>query len=424
LTWRVDGVVIGTGHQQIVTGLAPGEHTVQLTAQDSDGQSATAEQNVTILPLTLPTTNAPSLDGYCDDSSYAAGTEVQLHAYGSGAQATVQLLRSGNYLFACFQNMAKGATTPGAFAGVRVDKNNSRDALAQSDDYGFFVGEDGGQFTYAGDGVGGMAVTGPGGLVAQISSGSATWAAELRIDVAAVLDGWDHPVSLNLGHYWVNNQGDDYLWPRGSVWNAPNTWATTALGNTPQITALTPSTITAGSGAVTLVISGTNFTDGATAQWDGVDLGTTFGSSTVVSATVPAAETTTPNIVAVTVRSAGGLTSAPVPLPVVAPAPVVTTIGPDHVAAGAGATSVTVNGSGYLNGATVLWNGEPVPTTFGNSGQLTAQIPAGQLVVGGVAGIAVRNPDVDGTMSNSVPFTIEANASGGSFELYLPVVQR
>lgn len=423
LTWRVDGTIVGTGTQQIVTGLAPGQHTIQLTAQDSNGQEDTVERQVTVLPLELTSGSAPSLDGYCDDNAYGAGTELPLAPYGDGSQATVHLLRSGSYLYGCFQNMPRGATNPGAFAGVRIDKNNSRDALAQSDDYGFFVGEDGGQFTYAGDGAGGMAATGPGGLVAQTSAGSNSWTAELRINATEVLDGWDHPVSLNLGHYWVNSQGDDYEWPYVTTWNAPNTWATTGLGSTPQITALSPSTITAGSGEVTLVISGTNFAVGTTARWDGNDLATTVGSSSVVSATVPAAQTATPGIIAVTVGSAGGVSSAPINLIVVAPEPIVSTVGPESVFAGAGASDITVNGSGFLNGATVLWDGTPLPTSFGNDGQLTAEIDAARLAVGGVAGIAVQNPDVDGTTSNSVTFVI-APTTGSEFQLYLPVITK
>ncbi len=424
LAWQLNGVAVGSGEQLIVTGLAPGETTIQLSATDSDGQSATVERTVTMLPLTIPAGTSPTLDGYCDESAYAGGSELPLAPYGDGTHATVHLLRSGNYLYACFQNMALGATNPGAFAGVRVDKDNSRDALAQSDDYGFFVGEDGGQFTYAGDGAGNMNAAGPGGLVAQISAGPNSWAAELRIDVAGVLDGWEHPVSLNLGHYWVGSQGDDYEWPYVTTWNAPKTWATTALGTTPTITALEPDAITAGSGAATLVISGTNFRDGASVQWHESVLATSFGSSTLISATLPADQTSVPFIAALTVRNPGGLESVPVQLPVVAPTPTVASLVPATVKAGTGTTNVQVSGSGFLSGATVLWDGQPVPTTYGNGGVLTAAIDAAQLAFGGVAGVAVENPGVDRPVSNSQPFTIEPDEAGSTrqVKIYLPVV--
>ena len=111
---------------------------------------------------------------------------------------------------------------------------NRIDDLAQSTDYAFFVGEDGGYFTYAGDGSGGFGDAGPGGLQAAVSAYTYTWSAELRIETA-MLDGWDHVVGMNAGHYWMASQGDDYVWPYASDWNHPDTWATTMLGQGPTI---------------------------------------------------------------------------------------------------------------------------------------------------------------------------------------------
>ena len=72
-----------------------------------------------------------------------------------------------------------------------MDVDNSRSAQAQTSDYGFFIGEDGSVFTYAGNGAGGFTDPGPGGLQAQVNTGANTWSGELRID-KAVLGGWDH----------------------------------------------------------------------------------------------------------------------------------------------------------------------------------------------------------------------------------------
>jgi len=54
----------------------------------------------------------------------------------------------------------------------------------------------------------------------------------------------------------------------------------------PKITSLTPSSITAGSDAFTLQITGTNFVDGATVLWDGEERETQFVSETQLNATI------------------------------------------------------------------------------------------------------------------------------------------
>ena len=66
-----------------------------------------------------------------------------------------------------------------------------------------------------------------------------------------------------LGHYWAAFQGDDYHWPYASVWNKPNTWATTALGEQPEIVSLAPALATAGAAAFTLTVNGAGFVNGA-----------------------------------------------------------------------------------------------------------------------------------------------------------------
>ena len=428
LSWRVNGNNVGTGESQIITGLGPGQHTIALTAEDSDGNMATLERTVTVRPLEIASASTPTLDGFCDDAGYAEGTQLQLAPYTTGSssdhQATVQMVRSGSYLYTCFNNMVKGSATPGAFAGIRIDKNNSRDKLAQSDDYGFFIGEDGGQFTYAGDGAGGMAAAGPGGLVAQISVGASTWAAELRID-AAVVDGWEHPVSLNLGHYWVNSQGDDYEWPYITTWNKPNTWAETAFGTTPKITTLSQNSVTASTDGFTLVISGSNFIDGAIARLGTKDLTTAFGSSSIVSATVPAAAIAGSSVLSLTVRNPGDLTSAPVRFMVNAPRPTITTLDPDAVDAGSAAINLIVNGSDFLNGAVVLWDGVPLTTTFVNSSQLNAQVAADRLTVGSKIGIAVRNPGLDSEATDAAIFTVKLQDGESSKNtIFLPLVAK
>ena len=420
LSWQVDGAAAGAGQDVPVTGLAPGTHNVNLTAKDSANQQATASSKLNILPLSIPAGSTPGMDGLCNDASYADGETLRLKPYGDGTQATVYLLRTSDALFACFAHLKKGATVPGAFAGVRVDANNSRDALAQAGDYGFFVGEDGSVFTYAGDGSGGFAAPGPAGLQAQVSAGAATWDAELRIPSATV-GGWDHAAGLMLGHHWVDFQGDDYGWPYASIWNKPNTWAAAALGSQPEITSLDPATATAGAAAFTLTVEGAGFVDGAAVRWNGAALPTTFVNGARLTAQVGAGQLAAAGKANVTVANPGSLISNAAAFTVLNPASTITSLSPGSKPAEGPAFTLTVKGAGFVNGATVYWKGAALPTTFISGTEVRGQVAAGLIAQGGSASIIVRNPEPNAGASNVTTFTVTPK----SFQrLLLPFVRR
>ena len=68
------------------------------------------------------------------------------------------------------------------------------------------------------------------------------------------------------------------------------------------------------------------------------------------------------------------------------------------------AFTLTVTGSNFVNGATVLWNGSPRPTTFINNGQLTVSISASDILTAGNFPISVTNPD--NASSNAFNFLV------------------
>ena len=421
LTWRVNGNVIGTDSDQIAEGLAPGAYTVTLAAKDSASKVATATNTLRISPLGVPAgANSPALDGACEDSAYADGVRLQLKPYGDGDQATALMTRTGNDLWVCFSHLKKGNTDPGAFVGVRADVNFSRDGVAQADDLGFFVGEDGGVFTTAGDGAGGFAQSGPTGLTAQVSAMTTTWQAELRIP-ATLLGGFEHTIGLNLGHYRKDNANDDYLWPYASVPNGPNTWAQTTLGAQPQIDAITPFTQTAGSPAFTLTVQGSGFANGTTVLWNNAPLPTTFIDANTLSVAVSAADVAVGGVASVVARSAGAgnFVSNPASFTVLNPTPVLTSLSPNAKPAGEPSFTLTVNGTNFLNGAIVMWNGTPLATTFVSGSQLQAQVPANLIAIGQLAGISVHNPAPDNQDSDSLPFVVPPIG-----QLFVPVIMR
>jgi len=79
---------------------------------------------------------------------------------------------------------------------------------------------------------------------------------------------------------------------------------------------------------------------------------------------------------------------------VAAPAsgPWLTGISPESNMAGAPAFTLVINGGGFTSTSTALWNGTPLVTTFINSGQLSAAVPASLLTAPVDVGVTVTNP--------------------------------
>jgi hypothetical protein len=84
---------------------------------------------------------------------------------------------------------------------------------------------------------------------------------------------------------------------------------------------------------------------------------------------------------------------------------------PVSVAPGAGGFTLTVNGTGFVSGATVDWNGNARATTFISSTTLTGAILASDVASASTARITVVNPTPGGGASNVVYFPIAAPAS-------------
>jgi hypothetical protein len=88
------------------------------------------------------------------------------------------------------------------------------------------------------------------------------------------------------------------------------------------------------------------------------------------------------------------------------PVPLLTSLSPTSISASNGAFTLTINGSNFVSGATVQWNGSARTTTYVNSTQLTAAIPTNDVATAGSAAITVNNPAPGGGTSSSQTFTI------------------
>ncbi len=102
-----------------------------------------------------------------------------------------------------------------------------------------------------------------------------------------------------------------------------------------------------------------------------------------------------------------------------APVPTLSSLSPNSAIAGASAFALTVNGSNFIVGSMVQWNGTARPTTFVSATQLTAVISANDLAVAGAASVAVVNPAPGGGASNALIFVInQASVTAGLVAAY------
>lgn len=84
---------------------------------------------------------------------------------------------------------------------------------------------------------------------------------------------------------------------------------------------------------------------------------------------------------------------------------------PGAVRPGASGFTLTVNGTGFVSGSTVHWNGSPLMTTFVSGSRLKASVPASNIAKAGTASVTVVNPASGGGSSNMVFFEITPSST-------------
>jgi len=185
-------------------------------------------------------------------------------------------------------------------------------------------------------------------------------------------------------------------------------WSLQGDNPVPSLGSLVPNSATAGGPAFTLTVNGSNFVNGSVVRWNGANRTTTFVNSNQVTASIPASDIAAPGSANVTVfnPAPGGGTSNTLSFSIVNPVPAITSLQPDTLPATGPQFTLTVNGTGFVNGAVVRWNGSDRMTAFINSTKLEAIIPASDIAVTGSAGVRVFNPPPGGGLSNTATFNI------------------
>lgn len=182
----------------------------------------------------------------------------------------------------------------------------------------------------------------------------------------------------------------------------------------PTLTSVSPNTLGAGTSAITLTIQGIGFVANSVVQWNGSARPTTYVSNTQLTVNIPASDLTNPvSSLPITVMtpSPGGGTSNTVPVAVVSPAlPTITSLSPNPVVLGGSAFTLSVNGTNFVGGANVYWNGISRVTQFVSSTQLTASILVSDIVLPSTsnsASITVENPTPNAGISAPATLTLQ-----------------
>jgi hypothetical protein len=192
---------------------------------------------------------------------------------------------------------------------------------------------------------------------------------------------------------------------------------TEASGNPPPAlqSILPTSGPTTGGTAVTL--TGTDFVSGATVLFGAVSAtSVTFNSSTSLTATTPAQGAGTVGVTVTNPDTQNATLNAAYTYVAPPPPPGLTSILPTSGPT-TGGTAVTLTGSNFVNGATVMFGAlAATSVTFNSSTSLTATTPAQGA---GAVSVKVTNPDAQNTTLGSA-FTYVAGPAGFSFYTLTP----
>jgi hypothetical protein len=181
----------------------------------------------------------------------------------------------------------------------------------------------------------------------------------------------------------------------------------------PVAGALAPSSVTAGSAAFQLTVTGSGFASTAVIRWNGADRATTFVSPTELRTTIGSADVAAAGSADVSVFNpapggglSGSLTFTINAAPPPNPAPVATALNPSSVVAGSGAFTLTVDGTGFIPASVVRIGGADRPTTYVSATRLLAAIASADVLTAGTRSITVFSPTPGGGVSGALTLTV------------------
>ena len=189
--------------------------------------------------------------------------------------------------------------------------------------------------------------------------------------------------------------------------------------SSPIISSISPPSVPAGQLQFNLYVTGLNFVSSSVVNFNGVALASTYTGPTSISAAIPTADVVAQGTASITVTTPsngvpGGGTSNSVTFTISSQVtqPVVTSISPTSTAGGGPAFTLTINGSGFVQGSQISFNQTNVATTLISPNQLTAVIPPGAIAIAGYPNVVVTN-NPGGLVSMQLLFEVTNPQPGG-----------
>lgn len=191
------------------------------------------------------------------------------------------------------------------------------------------------------------------------------------------------------------------------------------------VSAVSPISAVAGTGDLTLRVTGTGFVSTSQVYCNKTALTTTYASPTQLTATLPALLLAAAGSATVSVLNPGAPTSNTVPFTIIPFA--IASLSPSSATVGAASFQLCATGTGFLTGGVLTWNGALLSTKSLTATQLCSLVTADLVASPTKAFVIAMNPD--GNSSGSVAFPVSppipAITPGGVVPIYssTPVIQ-
>jgi len=176
----------------------------------------------------------------------------------------------------------------------------------------------------------------------------------------------------------------------------------------PAIQSISPSSAAAGAANVVLTITGSGFVAGSSLQWNGRPLSYTFVSATTLQVALTLNELAVVGNYPMQISNTGpgGGSSNTFSFDVQNGVPILLASTQTSASAGGAGFSMIIDGSYFVAGSTVLWDGSPLQTTFQSGSQLIAEVTADKISQAGSRQLTVWNPQPAGGFSNGLSFLV------------------
>lgn len=203
-----------------------------------------------------------------------------------------------------------------------------------------------------------------------------------------------------------------------------NSGGSTPSATQPTVSSITPATVMAGSGPLSLTVSGTGFLSTTTVQVGGVADVTSYVSSSQVTATVSPTQLASGaqlSVIALNGSTSSG-SGAAVNLQVTNPSPVITLFTPSALMAGAASPTLTLVGTGFVPETTIDVNGSARTTIFVSPTQVSVTLSASDVASTGSLSLTAVNAVPGGGTSTAMTVPVNNPAPIGPFTLSPPLV--